>query len=91
MSVSRWSEIETLLATVIYNETGRNPCDTPGHRFSSLFAWSSSVDLFSRSRPAGAQFAKLNFLISYLVAQDDSAPSWNPGDFFSEKFRRTLK
>ena len=37
---------------------------------------------------AGAQFAKLNFLISYLVAQDDRAPSWNPGDFFGEKFRR---
>ncbi|HEX6903743.1 MAG TPA: M28 family peptidase [Thermoanaerobaculia bacterium] len=37
---------------------------------------------------AGAQFAKLNFLISYLVAQDDKAPSWNPGDFFGEKFRR---
>lgn len=37
---------------------------------------------------AGAQFAKLNFLISYLVAQEDKAPSWNPGDFFGEKFRR---
>jgi len=36
---------------------------------------------------AGAQFAKLNFLISYLVAQDDKAPSWNAGDFFGEKFR----
>jgi hypothetical protein len=37
---------------------------------------------------AGAQFARLNFLISYLVAQSDKAPSWNPGDFFGEKFRR---
>ncbi len=37
---------------------------------------------------AGAQFAKLNFLISYLVAQEDKAPTWNPGDFFGEKFRR---
>jgi Zn-dependent M28 family amino/carboxypeptidase len=36
---------------------------------------------------AGAQFARLNFLISYLVAQEDKAPSWNPGDFFGEKFR----
>jgi hypothetical protein len=36
---------------------------------------------------AGAQFAKLNFLISYLVAQNDKAPSWNTGDFFGEKFR----
>ena len=37
---------------------------------------------------AGVQFAKLNFLISYLVAQDDEAPSWKPGDFFGGKFGR---
>lgn len=37
---------------------------------------------------AGVQFAKLNFLISYLVAQDDEAPAWNPGDFFGDRFRR---
>jgi Zn-dependent M28 family amino/carboxypeptidase len=38
---------------------------------------------------AGAQFARLNFLISYLVAQSDKAPSWNPGDFFGDKFQRS--
>lgn len=37
---------------------------------------------------AGAQFAKLNFLVTYLVAQGDEKPSWNPGDFFGETFRR---
>jgi len=37
---------------------------------------------------AGAKFARLNLLISYLVAQADSAPSWNPGDFFGEKLGR---
>lgn len=37
---------------------------------------------------AGEQFAKLNFLISYLLVQDDKAPSWNPGDFFGGKFGR---
>lgn len=37
---------------------------------------------------AGVQFAKLNFLISYLVAQEDAAPSWKPGDFFGGKFGR---
>jgi hypothetical protein len=37
---------------------------------------------------AGAQFAKLNFLIVHQVAQEEKAPSWNPGDFFGEKFRR---
>jgi Zn-dependent M28 family amino/carboxypeptidase len=38
---------------------------------------------------AGAQFAKLSFFLSYLLAQNDNAPSWNPGDFFGEKFRRS--
>ena len=37
---------------------------------------------------AGVQFAKLNFLISYQVAQDEQRPAWNPGDFFGETFRR---
>ena len=37
---------------------------------------------------SGVQFAKLNFLISYQVAQDEQRPSWNPGDFFGETFRR---
>ncbi|HSK78910.1 MAG TPA: M28 family metallopeptidase [Thermoanaerobaculia bacterium] len=35
------------------------------------------------------QFTRLNLLISYLVAQSDKAPSWNPGDFFGDKFRRS--
>jgi hypothetical protein len=34
---------------------------------------------------AGAKFVQLNFLIAYLVAQDDAAPRWNPGDFFGEQ------
>jgi Zn-dependent M28 family amino/carboxypeptidase len=37
---------------------------------------------------AGAQFARLNFLIAWQVAQEEKAPSWNPGDFFGEKYRR---
>lgn len=37
---------------------------------------------------AGVQFAKLNFLISYAVAQDDEPPSWKPGDFFGARFGR---
>lgn len=39
---------------------------------------------------AGAQFVRLNFLISWLVAQEDEAPRWNPGDFFGEKFSRPV-
>lgn len=35
---------------------------------------------------AGAKFARVNFLIGYLVANQDSPPAWNPGDFFGEKF-----
>lgn len=37
---------------------------------------------------AGAKFVKLNFLIGYLVAQEDEAPRWKPGDFFGEKHPR---
>lgn len=37
---------------------------------------------------AGAQFARLNVLIAWLVAQEDEAPRWNPGDFFGEQFPR---
>lgn len=37
---------------------------------------------------SGAQFARLNFLISYQVAQEDERPAWKPGDFFGEKFGR---
>lgn len=37
---------------------------------------------------SGVQFAKLNFLISYQVAQDEERPSWKPGDFFGGKFGR---
>jgi hypothetical protein len=30
-------------------------------------------------------FAKFNFLIGYLVAQDTKRPEWNRGDFFGAK------
>ena len=37
---------------------------------------------------SGVTFARLNFLISYLVAQEEQAPAWKPGDFFGDKFGR---
>lgn len=37
---------------------------------------------------SGVQFAKLNFLISWMVAQEEKRPAWNPGDFFGGKFGR---
>ena len=37
---------------------------------------------------SGAKFAKLNFLVSYQVAQDEQRPTWNPGDFFGGLFGR---
>jgi hypothetical protein len=37
---------------------------------------------------SGVQFAQLNFLISYQVAQDEKRPAWNPGDFFGGLFGR---
>ena len=32
---------------------------------------------------AGKKYAQLNFLIGYLVAQDDTRPTWNAGDIFA--------
>ena len=37
---------------------------------------------------AGAQCARLTFLISHRIAQEENVPSWNPGDFFATTFRR---
>jgi Zn-dependent M28 family amino/carboxypeptidase len=37
---------------------------------------------------AGAQYARLNFLIGYQVAQAVKRPSWNKGDFFGGRFGR---
>jgi Zn-dependent M28 family amino/carboxypeptidase len=34
---------------------------------------------------AGVKYAQLNFLIGYLVAQDDLKPTWNQGDLFGQK------
>lgn len=34
----------------------------------------------------GAKLAKVNFLIGYQVANETPRPTWNPGDFFGEKF-----
>jgi Zn-dependent M28 family amino/carboxypeptidase len=35
---------------------------------------------------AGKRYVQLNFLIGYLVAQDENRPTWNGGDFFGERF-----
>jgi hypothetical protein len=35
---------------------------------------------------AGAQYARLNFLIGYQVAQASQRPTWNKGDFFGVRF-----
>jgi hypothetical protein len=37
---------------------------------------------------AGATLARLHFLAAYRIAQGDRRPSWNPGDFFGERFGR---
>jgi Zn-dependent M28 family amino/carboxypeptidase len=34
----------------------------------------------------GAKFARLNYAITRELADSDTAPSWNKGDFFAEKF-----
>ncbi|MCX2740312.1 M28 family peptidase [Pontibacter anaerobius] len=35
---------------------------------------------------AAKKYVQLNFLIGYLVAQDEERPSWNQGDFFGTRF-----
>ncbi|GGG47477.1 M28 family peptidase [Hymenobacter glacieicola] len=35
---------------------------------------------------AGKKYVQLNFLIGYLVAQNPQRPTWNPGDFFGQRF-----
>jgi len=35
---------------------------------------------------SGAKATKLNFLVGYEVAQQNSVPAWNPDDFFGQKF-----
>lgn len=35
---------------------------------------------------SGARYAQFNFLIGYLVAQQETRPSWNKGDFFGTRF-----
>ncbi len=35
---------------------------------------------------SGARYARANFLMGYLVAQQKERPTWNEGDFFGEKF-----
>ncbi len=35
---------------------------------------------------AGAQFARVNFLIGYLAANQSPRPRWITGDFFGKKF-----
>ena len=37
--------------------------------------------------PAGVKYAQLNFLVGYQVAQADTRPTWNKGDFFGRRFR----
>jgi Zn-dependent M28 family amino/carboxypeptidase len=35
---------------------------------------------------SGAKAAAVNFLVGYEIAQQDTVPTWNKGDFFGEKF-----
>ncbi|MGZ3766322.1 MAG: hypothetical protein ACXVB0_06220 [Mucilaginibacter sp.] len=34
---------------------------------------------------AGKRYAQLNFLIGYLIAQDENLAAWNAGDLFGLK------
>ena len=46
----------------------------PSDEITNGFVWS-----------AGKKYAQVNFLISYLIAQNPARPTWNKGDFFEVK------
>ena len=46
----------------------------PSDEVNDTFVWS-----------AGRKYAQVNFLISYLIAQNPERPTWNKGDFFETK------
>ena len=35
---------------------------------------------------AGADFTRLNLLLTHGIASEAERPAWNPGDFFGERF-----
>lgn len=39
---------------------------------------------------SGAKFARFNFLLGYVVAQQNERPIWNPGDFFGEHYGKRV-
>jgi len=59
----------------LWQEWMRTVWHTPGDDMSQ------SIDF-----EAGAEFARLNFLVVYHVANADESPAWVPGDFFGERF-----
>jgi hypothetical protein len=56
-------------------EWRKNVYHTPRDDLSQSFDWE-----------AGADFARLNLLLGWRVADSEAAPRWNPGDFFGETF-----
>jgi len=38
---------------------------------------------------SGAKYARYNFLLGYFIAQQTERPTWNPGDFFGDHYRKT--
>ncbi|WP_064198336.1 MULTISPECIES: M28 family peptidase [Emticicia] len=46
----------------------------PSDEITNGFVWS-----------AGKTYARVNFLVSYLVAQTEARPTWNKGDFFEPR------
>lgn len=49
----------------------------PSDEVNDTFVWS-----------AGKKYAQVNFLISYLIAQNPERPTWNKGDFFETNIRK---
>jgi Zn-dependent M28 family amino/carboxypeptidase len=58
----------------VINDYTKNIYHKPSDELNNLFDFE-----------AGAVYVRLNFLISYSVANQDSRPTWNEGDFFGEQ------
>lgn len=70
------------------------PSDTVD-RSKSDVAWRSThyhTPMDNMNQPfdfnAATMHAKVNFLIGYYASNESTAPDWNKGDFFGQKFRR---
>lgn len=57
------------------NEWDRTRYHSPSDDMTQVFDW-----------PSGVRFMRMAFETAWTVADDPKAPSWNPGDYFGQRF-----